>query len=294
MTANNYLFNNMNNTVKILKTVAKDGVDKTYSVAEIKQLLTIEQWRHVVFLMKVLQLSESVSDTGNIAKFTKSFCHKIFRYNYNDLEESDKIFSRFPECFYVALYQASKITMPIVHLAEIMARICYRNIEAYESMIHEMIIDKHFYDNYLPCECDFDCAINRISAQFVKKYVTMPNGLIMLDNAIVTNIIMNDCFTDFNVSCKVVETIQEHLLNYAKAINNVNVYYVVKQYSDLYNIIAENIIYHMDFVTFLKRSQKHQLSTTIAVKRAVDFNDPIHETIFNYSKDMQFDALRNA
>lgn len=122
----------------------------------------------------------------------------------------------------------------------------------------------------------------------------MPNGLIMLDNAIVTNIIMNDCFTDFNVSCKVVETIQEHLLNYAKAINNVNVYYVVKQYSDLYNIIAENIIYHMDFVTFLKRSQKHQLSTTIAVKRAVDFNDPIHETIFNYSKDMQFDALRNA
>lgn len=295
MTINNYLFNEMNETVRLLKTIAQNGgADKAYSVSEIKQLLTIEQWRHVVFLMKVLQLSESVSDTGNIVKFTKSFCHKIFRYNYNDLEESDKIFSHFPECFNVALYQAGKITMPIIHLAEIMAIICCVNINAYDSMVHEITIDEHFYENYIPCECNFNYIIDRTSAPFIRKYVARPNGLIMLDNALITNIIMNDCFTDFNVSYKVVETIQEHLLNYVKAINNVNVYYMVKQYSELYNIIAENLIYNTDFVAVLKRRQMPHLLKRAIVKRAVDFNNPIHETIFNYPQDMQFAALCNA
>lgn len=111
MTTNN-LFSEISDTVRIIKNLAKNGVDKNYSLEEVKQLLTIEQWRHIVVLMKILRLSKSVPDTNNITKFSKTFCNQILQYDYDDCEESHEMTARLLQCFNIALYQADKITPP--------------------------------------------------------------------------------------------------------------------------------------------------------------------------------------
>ena len=291
MTTNN-LFSEINDTVRIIKNLAKKGLDNNYSFEKIKQLLTIEQWRHIVVLMKILRLSKSVPDTNNITKFSKTFCNQILRYDYDDCEESHEMTARLLQCFNIALYQADKITPPMVHLAEILTLICGKDVDSYYNVFHKIAINEYFYANYEPCDGDFYNIINRSSRgcaiMFVRKYFTTMGGLVMLDNALILTTIVNDGWGDFKISDRVVETIQKRLINYAMS-KNANVYNMVKQYSDLYNTIAENIVYNTDFGCAIKR-QMTLLEQTI-INRVTDFDDPIHETIFNYPKDMRLTVI---
>ena len=293
MTTNN-LFNEISDTVRIIKNLAKNGKNEDYSLEKIKQLLTIEQWRHIVVLMKILRLSKSVPDTGNIVKFSKSFYGQILKNNdYDELVElSCDNSSRLVQCFNVVLQQADKITPPMVHLAEILTLICGKNVDSYYNVFHKIAINEYFYNNYEPCDGDFYNIINRSSRScaimFVRKYFTTMSGLVMLDNALILTTIVNDGWGDFNISDRAVEAIQKRLIKYAMS-KNVNVYNMVKQYSDLYNTIAENIVYSNDF-GFANKRQTTLLEQTI-INRVTDFDDRIHETIFNYPKDMRLTVI---
>lgn len=205
--ANNDLFNEINETVDIIKNLAKNGLDKNYSLEEIEQLLTIKQWKHIVVLMKILRYSESVPHTGDITKFTKDFCNRIL--DYNELDNS----SRLTQCFNIVLEHAGKITLPMVHLAEILTLTCGRNIDNYNTILSKNGINKHFYDHYEQCDGDLEIIINRSSVDFptllIEKYFNMPNGLIMLDNALIVTTIVNGSSADFKTNNKIIETIQK-------------------------------------------------------------------------------------
>lgn len=289
---NKNLFNEMCDTVRVIKNIAKNSKSENYSLEDVKKLLTIEQWRHIVVLMKVLRRSESVPNTGNITKFNREFCNLIFHCDYDSFEKTNTMSTRLVECFSIALSQVGKITTPMVHLAEILTQACGKNMDTYYAVMHKTAINELFYDNYVPCDGDFCDIINRSSRSctlsFVKKYFIMPNGLLMLDNALILTTIVNDGWTDSKINNKIVETIQKRLLNYAISSNN-NTYYTIKQYSDLYNTIAEKIAYNDSFDVTIKR-QMNLLEQTI-INRVVDFSDPIHEIIFDYPKDMRLTAL---
>ena len=290
--ANENLFNEINSTVGVIKNLAKNSKDKDYSLEEIKQFLTIKQWRHIVVLMKILRFSESVLNTGHIIKFSKGFCNKIL--NYYEIDNS----SRLVQCFNIVLQHADKITLPMVHLAEILLLTCGRNIDNYNTILSKTGINKHFYDNYEQCDGDFSNIISRSHVDFprllIGKYFNTPNGLVMLDNAlIVTTIVNGDC-GKFKANNKIIDTIQKRLIDYAMS-KNANVYHIVKQYSDLYNLIAENIVYKTsDGLAARTREMTMTLLEQTVVNRVIDFSDPIHETIFHYPKDMQLATIYSA
>lgn len=299
MTTNN-LFSEISDTVRIIKNLAKNGKNEDYSLEKIKQLLTIEQWQHIVVLMKILRLSKSVPDTDNIVKFSKSFYGQILKNNdYDELVElSCDNSSRLVQCFNIVLQQADKITPPMVHLAEILTLICGEDVDSYYNVFHKIAINEYFYANYEPCDGDFYSIINRSSRgcaiMFVRKYFTTMSGLTMLDNALILTTIVNDGWGDFKISDRVVETIQKRLIKYAMS-KNANVYHVVKQYSDLYNLIAEKIVYKAsDGLAARIREMTMTLLEQTAVNRVIDFSDQIHETIFNYPKDMQLATIYSA
>lgn len=291
--ANKNLFNEINGTVDVIKNLAKNSKDKDYSLEEIKQLLTVKQWKYIVVLMKILRFSESVPHTGDIAKFSKAFCNQIL--DYNELLDNP---SRLMQCFNIMLQHADKITLPMVHLAEILTLTCGSNIDNYNTILSKTGINKHFYDNYERCDGDFGNIISRSHVDFprllIGKYFNTPNGLVMLDNAlIVTTIVNGDC-GKFKANNKIIDIIQKGLINYAMS-KNTNVYHMVKQYSDLYNTIAEKIVYKTsDGLAARTREMTMTLLEQTVVNRVIDFSDPIHGTIFNYPKDMQLAAIYSA
>lgn len=291
--SNKNLFNEINETVGVIKNLAKNSKDKDYSLEEVKQFLTVKQWKHIVVLMKILRFSDSVPHTGDIAKFSKAFCNQILDYN----ELLDNL-SRLMQCFNIVLEHADKITLPMVHLAEILLLTCGSNIDNYTTILSKTGINKHFYDNYEQCDGDFGSIISRSHVDFprllIEKYLNTPNGLVMLDNAlIVTTIVNGDC-GKFKANNKIIDTIQKNLMNYAMS-KNANVYHVIKQYSDLYNIIAEKIVYKTsDGLAARTREMTMTLLEQTIVNRVIDFSDQIHETIFNYPKDMQLATIYSA
>lgn len=290
----NNLFDEINSTVKAVKTIAQNSGGKKYSYDEITQLVTIDQWKHIIVLMKILQASKNISGTSNISKFTINFCRRAFyRYAYDNEPE---LVNKFEKCFDIALSQIGKITPPIVHLAEIIMIFCNTTFANYNQLFHKMSIDEHFYDNYEPCKSvNFDNIINCLSRNkvdlLIKKLISAQNGLILLDNALITSTIVNDydCYVSSKINVQVVSEIQKRLISYAKTKNS-NVCHVVKQYSELYNNISSTIVYDPNYKSPTAKRPLTLLEQTI-INNVLDYNNPLHEIIFSYPESMRIPAI---
>ena len=270
---------------------------KKYSYDEITQLVTIDQWKHIIVLMKILQASKNISGTSNISKFTINFCRRAF-YGYA-YDNEPELVNKFEKCFDIALSQIGKVTPPIVHLAEIIMIFCNATFANYNQLFHKMSIDEHFYDNYEPCKSvNFDHIINRLSRNkvdlLIKKLISAQNGLILLDNALITSTIVNDydCYVSSKINVQVVSEIQKRLISYAKTKNS-NVWHVVKQYSELYNNISNTIVYDPAYKSPTAKRPLTLLEQTI-INNVLDYNNPLHEIISSYPESMRMSAVLSA
>lgn len=56
----------INNTVEKVKKIAANSNSKRFTYSEITRIITINEWRHMIVVMKILQHSESVPNTDSI------------------------------------------------------------------------------------------------------------------------------------------------------------------------------------------------------------------------------------
>lgn len=281
----------INNTVEKVKKIAANSNGKCFTYSEITRIITINEWRHMIVVMKILQHSESVPNTDSIECFNKKFCVDVFN---NSMEAQNA--SIMPECFSVLLTQVGKVSKLIIHLAAL----CYDKYASacadWTEFLDKLTINKHFYYNYEPTlYADWQVIVQRSDHTsimgYVRKYAQQPNGLILLDNALIVDTLITD-FDDHYISCgtgrRIVEAIQKRIIKYAER-KNLNVWHTISQHSETYNNVANSIVYTTQWYSLAKNLLT--LLDEQIINNILDSDSLIHDKVFSYPTSMRVSAL---